>query len=168
MPKDKKPIPELNLPSPLVRVSVGSDGRVNVRLDRRHIFDLGLMEKGKGYFSASYHKPTNQLILLSDPAGIKPQNARGKALEDTDQELSYYFADEYLGFDQRAYFGRISLQSFPYRLDGWPATAISIVVKPLGDHTRPSLEPKEPPAPPVLLKDATLQQVVARLNELTA
>jgi len=157
---------------PYVRASLGADGTVNVRLSRAHLKAEGLFNgKSSICLAASYDKTTKLLTLTPAEDGATPQNYKGKKLQDTDEELSYYYRNDCLGFSHFSFFGYMRIQPVPFRFNGsglqllLPGKAARKAAAAVSElPLRKGLASK----PPVLLSEASLAQVAERLMELAS
>lgn len=163
---------KFNRPSGLIRFSVGLNARHNVRLDRQHLFNIGMLnEEGRLSFKLNETEKTifirKALSGDAPSATITPLGANGKALQPGANELSYYPSATHLGSHLFAGLNTVDITPVPWaQVKGGVLLDLSAVIKWAQNPKQLNLL-EGLTSGPVFLKDATLDQIADRLRELS-
>lgn len=158
------------LPSTVrLRVSIGANSKMNVRLYRSLMAECGLLTK-TGRLEAFYDPTTYKLVIQTatwetSPARcIRPMDPRGTKLRNLREEVSYYFSHKHLNLSEKA-LPRMSLTPVPWcRRNG----AIVVDLEPWLKDNQAEMDLTQglDISSPVLLDQANLEQIAERLRDI--
>lgn len=162
---------KFNRPSGLVRFSVGVNMRHNIRLDRQHLFDIGMLDED-GRLSFKLNEKDKTIFIRKALAGdapsatITPLGANGKALQPGANDLSYYPSATHMGSQLFANLNTVDIAPVPWaEVKGGLLLDLAAVIKWAENPKQLNLL-EGLTSGPVFLKDATLDQIADRLREI--